>query len=310
VSTVESTQAEYRARLPNHEGLWEGEWYVWWGRGRIDAADSVARTAFATTSQSGERALAANFLGGTAYLRGKLRDGIRWRTESNLAVHRATRAPDRLLLAALDSAQHAGFFLQEPQQARAIIRRALVRTPIAQMPPASRPWNYLGEVAAVIRAAPLAREALEGFESDLPQLGSVTPEGERARMRSWVAMASGQYSAAIKEMREADRAFALNERRALIAIAEAFDLNGERDSAIVYYEKFVRTPDEFPMRNGVYLAGTHKRLGELYDARADSGRAEAHYQFFVDMWKDADAELQPKVREVRARLAQLRRQRG
>ena len=54
----------------------------------------------------------------------------------------------------------------------------------------------------------------------------------------------------------------------------------------------------------------HKRLGELYDARADTGRAEAHYQLFVLSWKDADAELQPKVRAVRARLTALRRGRG
>lgn len=310
VAAVESTQVLYRARVPDHEGLWEGEWYVRWGRGHLDAADSVARATVATTSQTGERSFAAMLLGSTAYLRGKLRDGIRWRTESNLVVYSATRAPDRLLFTALDSAQRAAFFLQEPQQARAIIRRALARTPMAQIPPAARPWNYLAEVAAVIRDAPLAREALDGFEKDLPQIGSVAPEGERARMRAWVAMASGQYTVAINELHQADRAFAIEERRAMIALADAFDLNGERDSAIVYYEKFVRTPDEFPMRSGVYLAGTHKRLGELYDARADTGRAEAHYQFFIDMWKDADPELQPKVRDVRARLAQLRRQRG
>ena len=73
---------------------------------------------------------------------------------------------------------------------------------------------------------------------------------------------------------------------------------------------FIRIPDVFPGENGIYVAGAHKRLGELYDARADTGRAEAHYQLFVDLWKDADAELQPKVREVRTRLAQLRQKRG
>jgi len=48
----------------------------------------------------------------------------------------------------------------------------------------------------------------------------------------------------------------------------------------------------------------------LYDARAETGRAEAHYKLFLDLWKDADEELQPKVREVSARLGALRRQRG
>ena len=36
-------------------------------------------------------------------------------------------------------------------------------------------------------------------------------------------------------------------------------------------------------------------------------KAIEHYQKFVDLWKDADPELQPKVREARARLDALRR---
>jgi hypothetical protein len=54
-----------------------------------------------------------------------------------------------------------------------------------------------------------------------------------------------------------------------------------------------------------WLAGTHKRLGELYEARGDKARAASHYARFVELWKSADPELQPKVREVRARLARL-----
>jgi tetratricopeptide (TPR) repeat protein len=129
-------------------------------------------------------------------------------------------------------------------------------------------------------------------------------------MNAWVAMASSQYAAALKALRDADRELAIDERRAMVAMADAFDLMGEPDSAIVYFEQFVRTPDSFPLENGAYVAGVHKRLGELYDARADTGRAEAHYQFFLDMWKDADPELQPKVRAVRARMAQLRQRKG
>jgi hypothetical protein len=156
----------------------------------------------------------------------------------------------------------------------------------------------------------LARDARVGFERDLPALGSQAPAGDLARMDAWVAFAARQYADALKKIREADRDFAINERRAQVAIADAFDLLGQGDSAIVYYEAFVRTPDTFPGENSVFTAGVHKRLAELYDARADTGRAEAHYRFFLDLWKDADSELQPKVREVRARLAQLRQRKG
>jgi len=52
-------------------------------------------------------------------------------------------------------------------------------------------------------------------------------------------------------------------------------------------------------------APTDKRLGELYETRGDRAEARKYYGRFVDLWKDADPELQPVVREVRARLARL-----
>jgi hypothetical protein len=48
-----------------------------------------------------------------------------------------------------------------------------------------------------------------------------------------------------------------------------------------------------------------RRSGELYEARADRRRAAATYQRFVDLWRNADPELQPQVVEVKRRLAGL-----
>jgi hypothetical protein len=50
----------------------------------------------------------------------------------------------------------------------------------------------------------------------------------------------------------------------------------------------------------------HKRAGELYEARNDRDNALSHYLKFVDLWKNADPELQPRVAEVRARIARLK----
>ncbi|MGQ0641401.1 MAG: hypothetical protein ACT4P6_11630, partial [Gemmatimonadaceae bacterium] len=310
VSAAESTQAQYRSRLPAHEQLWQGEWNVRWGRGEIDAADSIARATLANSTQAAPRTFAALALSVTAYLRGKLSEGLRWRSEANVTLSRATGAQDRLLIAGFDSAFDAAHFLEDTERARAIMRRALGRIPMSAIPAASRPWDELASMAARVRDGALARQALEGFERDLPNVGAVSPDGERAAMRGWVALANNQYADAITAFHAADREFAIGERLALIAIADAFDLNGQRDSALVYYEQFIRTPDLFPGENAFYVAGAHKRIAELYEARGDTGRAEAHYQLFLDLWKDADSELQPRVRSARDRLAQLRRQRG
>jgi hypothetical protein len=60
-----------------------------------------------------------------------------------------------------------------------------------------------------------------------------------------------------------------------------------------------------PRADGLHLAGTYKRLGELYEAKGDREKAASYYLQFVTLWKNADPELQPKVAEVRRRLARL-----
>jgi len=58
-----------------------------------------------------------------------------------------------------------------------------------------------------------------------------------------------------------------------------------------------------------YLPAAHKRIGELYEARGDREKALTHYLKFVDLWKNADPELQLRVAEVRARITRLNRER-
>ena len=59
---------------------------------------------------------------------------------------------------------------------------------------------------------------------------------------------------------------------------------------------------------GLTLAPALKRLGELYEARGDRKRAAEYYEKFVDLWKNADPELQPGVTEARRWLAALSRE--
>ena len=161
-----------------------------------------------------------------------------------------------------------------------------------------------------MRDPQLAREALQGFERDLEQVGTMNPDGDRARMRAWLAMAEGRYDDAIREFREADRGLAMADRRAMVALAQAFDLADRADSALVYYVKFLDSQGGPAFVDGNFRAGAHKRAGELYEAKGDTAKAESHYAAFIELWKDAEPELQSKVRDVRERLARLRRGKG
>ncbi|MCZ6746746.1 MAG: tetratricopeptide repeat protein, partial [Acidobacteria bacterium] len=57
-----------------------------------------------------------------------------------------------------------------------------------------------------------------------------------------------------------------------------------------------------------YLPATLRRLGELYEERGDRQKAVEYYSRFVDLWTDADADLQPTVEDIRGRVARLVRE--
>jgi tetratricopeptide (TPR) repeat protein len=57
--------------------------------------------------------------------------------------------------------------------------------------------------------------------------------------------------------------------------------------------------------DGFVLPRAYKRLGELYEKRGNRAKALEYYGRFVELWRDADPALQPAVREVRQRMAEL-----
>ncbi len=78
------------------------------------------------------------------------------------------------------------------------------------------------------------------------------------------------------------------------ALARAFDQAGMPDSAIAMLEQYLSTPDVSRMeydQDPTYLAGTYKRLGELYEAKGARAKAASNYRKFIELWKDADPEL-------------------
>ena len=150
-----------------------------------------------------------------------------------------------------------------------------------------------------------ARELQGAVERANAQDHSREAEQERHTINGDIAMAEQRWADAVASYRKAD--VSMCRICALPDLARAYDLGGKPDSAIAVFERYVTSPDI--LRSGVdpvYLAGARKRLGELYDARGDAANAATHFAAFVELWKNADAELQPKVREARARLEALR----
>ena len=94
----------------------------------------------------------------------------------------------------------------------------------------------------------------------------------------------------------------------LDVLARAYDQANNADSTIAYLERYLGTTITFRINPDTWLlAPAHKRLGELYEARGDAKKAAEHYAAFVELWKHADPDLQPKVAEARTRLERVRR---
>ena len=50
------------------------------------------------------------------------------------------------------------------------------------------------------------------------------------------------------------------------------------------------------------LAAALRRLGELYEAGGEEAKAAAAYTRLLALWRRADPELSPTLREIRSRL--------
>jgi tetratricopeptide (TPR) repeat protein len=85
----------------------------------------------------------------------------------------------------------------------------------------------------------------------------------------------------------------------------AFESLQQPDSAIATYEALATLPEPGQAGRPQTLPLTYHRLGELYETRGDRQKAVEYYGKFAELWKDADSELQPRVKEARRRIAEL-----
>jgi tetratricopeptide (TPR) repeat protein len=103
----------------------------------------------------------------------------------------------------------------------------------------------------------------------------------------------------------------LGEHEISWALARAFDRAGMADSAIARFELSLDYGNAFELWNATrQISTTLQRLAQLYDEQDDLERAAGYYGRFVELWADADPDLQPRVEAARARLEEIVRERG
>jgi tetratricopeptide (TPR) repeat protein len=239
--------------------------------------------------------------------RGQLTEALRWYASGNDAAiaigNRAGRLQKLLDIVWMDA-----WYRGETARARMALARAMSTFPLDSLAPIERPYDRLVELHAMVGDAAGARAMLAGFDRRRTEAELLDDDNTRHALLGHVALADGRYDEAIREYTAA------NDNRCAVCfnpeIARAFDLAGKPDSAIAVLEAYLSTmtdPIDRITEDGASLAGSHKRLAELYDAKGNREQAMSHYASFIDLWKEADPDLQPLVQKARDRLTQLQR---
>jgi tetratricopeptide (TPR) repeat protein len=245
-----------------------------------------------------------------ALLHGKLREAQQFARETQ-RVNEARGVPKNPLIDSIQSAAIDTWFLDRRDDAVHALDAALQQRPLSSLPLEQRPFSAFASNYALAGRPDKARVLLAQWDDAIkePQFKRAMEPAKHGVMAE-ILLAEKKPLDAVREIWKSDslpdgptsQCAHCND----LDLARAYDLANVPDSAIFYWERYLSEPFVRSWaRDAAYLGGIHKRLGELYDARGDYAKAESHLTAFVDLWKNADPELQPKVTDAKRRLAAI-----
>ncbi len=187
---------------------------------------------------------------------------------------------------------------------------ALDKYTLESLDPLDRPYAALAVAYAAAGQASKADEMVEALEAEVaPDLRVDLVLDWPLLARGHIALEGGSYDAAIDYLSGLTRG--LCRLCGVFELARAYDLGGQVDSAVATYERYANTPWAGSWRTDPFgLAPALERLGQLYDEREEWEKASEYYARFVELWKDADPELRPRVQAAQRRLDEIFAQQG
>ena len=306
-----AVESEVQRRFPGTPVVQIGIGQIDLGKGQFDSAVSKMTPVRASSSSPLIRQRFDETFAAVALTHGRLADAARLRQQS-VTENAALGVPAPPLQAVTEAARVDIWFREQPARAVAALDSAIARTPLRTLPVDQRSDFEIASIYALANRPDKARAVLAQYDADVRDT-TVRRSQEPARHA-----ALAEIDIAERKTREAVEEVRLSDRRPDgpvdpcqpcfdAAIGRAFDLAGMPDSAIAAFERYTSTTywNRLTRVDMTHLAGTYKRLGELYEAKGDKQKAASYYMKFVDLWKNADPELQPQVNEVKQRLARL-----
>jgi tetratricopeptide (TPR) repeat protein len=254
------------------------------------------------------RVMGAGHTGAIASARGRLEESARASAEGE-RINEERGLGGEALSAALAPAFVTLEVREDPARALRIMNEALARHPLANIPPEDRPYVRLARLTARAGRPDDSRAWSEESEVEVPEEARMRLDQQMLLAAADRALVEGRASEAIDLYRRGKRpGCATCEYRKM---ARAHLLLGQQDSTIALLTDLVEIPDVLRVfGDRTRLGPSYEQLAELHDGRGELGEAARYYALFVELWKDADEDLQPRVRAAQARLEEILREIG
>jgi tetratricopeptide (TPR) repeat protein len=303
---AESTLALFAERFPEDPDLGFASANLAFSRGDYDeAAAQVRDLRDRNPANLALRSETVGWLAAFAQHAGRIAEAER-HLRDQMRANEERRLPGASLHGAIDLAWLDVWSRERPADGLREIEQALERQPLDSLPPADRPYLGLARLYARADQPEDARRFASEYEEAVDPAIQKT-DADRHWAAGEIALAEGRPQDALQDFERWDAEIpGFLYLGPLPSFAEAYDRAGEPDSAIAYYERYLNTPGLFrQFGDRFWHARSYRRLGELYEARGSTAEAVEYYNEFVELWKDADPELQPQVEAVKQRLARL-----
>jgi len=309
-ATLDSLMVQEGKRLPNNGFYAYHLVAIAYDDGQYDRAEHLLDSVHTATKGLDTKGMASSIASELLAMRGRLTESERrYRLGASEASQLGNASPP--ILDSINLAAYDGWFRNQPQRTAARLDAALNAHPLAGIPEQDRPYPYLARVYAAAGRPDRARAVLAQFAQIKDTAYYRSRQSGVHEALGEIALAEKKFGDAIAEFRRADMGPdghpAMEDPvRTHFNLGRAFDLANQPDSAIVELEAYTAGHWDSRLDDDLYaLAGTHKRLGELYDAKGEREKAISHLSKFVELWKNADPELQPAVADAKRRLTRL-----
>ena len=192
---------------------------------------------------------------------------------------------------------------QDPEAARVRLEQALEQIPFDELDPEDRPYWFGLTFHADLGLVDAARRDLKLYLENVPERSRRYDETESSG-RAFILLAEGDFEGAIEAFDDVIASpWCYPCRWPRRGRALAREATGRLDEAIADLRFIIEV--DFLWRifdEAALVPDALERLGGLYEQTGQYDEAVAAYSRFAELWKEADPELQPRVRAALQRI--------